>query len=85
MKRDRRDIARAVRRVTREPLLSVAVLAAELGIDERSLVRWIILGRRGVHLDAVSRPGEGWLTSREAIKRFQDASDPNPAPDPPGG
>ncbi len=69
-KRPRTEIARAVLRLANEPLQSVAALADAVGVDVRSLVRWITQGRAGVHLDGVHRPGFGWLTSAAALRRF---------------
>lgn len=68
--RPRLEIARAVQRLATEELVSIAELAAEQGVSEPSMRRWAIEGRRGEFLDAVHRPGRGWLSSREAVQRF---------------
>jgi hypothetical protein len=38
-----------------------------------ALVKWIIVGKYGVYLDAVRAAGKTWWTSREALSRFMAA------------
>lgn len=71
--RPRLDIARAVQRLASEVLVPVSELRGEAGgVSEQALVRWAVEGRGGKYLDAVHRPGTGWMSSREAVMRFMD-------------
>ena len=73
MKRSRTSICEAVRRVQVEELLPVAVVAKHLGEPPPKVVRWIIRGTRGVHLDGVHNPIVGWQSSIAAAERFRAA------------
>jgi transposase-like protein len=66
--------AAAARRVLAEGEVSVHELAKRIGVTGQSLQRWIVEGRAGVHLDGFHRPGTGWMTSEEAVKRFLAAT-----------
>jgi len=78
-KRDRASIVAAVRRVKLETLLTLDDLAKlvsrtipelRAGVGPLSLKRWILEGKRGVYLDGIHTPGEGWKSSVEAVRRF---------------
>jgi hypothetical protein len=69
-RRPRADVVRACARLAAEetePLLDLAPLA---GASPKTLERWIVQGKRGVHLDGKRDPRRGWVSSRPALKRF---------------
>lgn len=71
MSRPRIERARAVLRLVRDrDLVPLADLVGHANASERSLIRWIIEGRKGVYLDGLHRPGVGWMSSRAAVARF---------------
>lgn len=73
MRRSSGSIKEAVARLNKEVLIPIEVIARELSLTKESVRRWGISGRRGVFLDVVHRPGRGWLTSRQALARFDSA------------
>ena len=74
MKQPKIEKARAVLRLATEALVPIETLAREMHISRDSVRRWGLRGRRGIHLDIVEREGQGWFSSREALKRFQEQS-----------
>jgi hypothetical protein len=69
MRRDRREIARAVRGIRRETHVPVEEIAVMLGHPVNTVVRWIVRGCRGVHLAGYRRAGS-WYSSAAAAVRF---------------
>ena len=69
-KRSRLSIAQAVHRLSREQLLPLCELKDLAQVSELTLRRWAVQGRSGRYLDALHRPGKGWLSSKEAVLRF---------------
>lgn len=72
-RRPRLEIAKAVHRLTTEPLITLIEAGTTAGVSPDTVRRWIIDGVRGTHLDGLHRPGQGWLTSRAAVDRFKAA------------
>lgn len=70
MKRSRLEIARAVLRLSTEPLVPVERFRERTTADTHSVIRWITRGRGGVFLDGLHRPGVGWMSSFAALERF---------------
>jgi multidrug resistance efflux pump len=75
MRRPKIETARAALRLAMEDLVRADDLAKELYVTKETIRRWGNRGRCGIYLDTVIR-GDGILyTSREALKRFQKASE----------
>ncbi len=74
-KRSRSAICAAVRRLKGEELMNLYALADEIDVSVQTLTRWAIEGKQRCWLDAVHRPGVGWLSSREACERFLMATE----------
>lgn len=80
------DTAALVERLTAEGRITVAQAVAEMGVCQVTVSRWIRFGWKGIRLEAY-RQGKEWITSRQAIQRFQSACTalvrPAAAPRPP--
>ena len=61
------------RAVLAENVGTLAEIGREFDVPDRKLWRWITLGIGGRTLEAV-QIGHNWLTSREALRRFLDAT-----------
>ncbi|VTR93288.1 unnamed protein product [Gemmata massiliana] len=73
-KRSRIEIGRAILRLAADgELRPLADLSGAAGAPPVVMLRWVIEGRRGVHLDGVKRRGE-WWTTPAAVARFLKAS-----------
>lgn len=84
MKLTRMEIARAVLRLQRETVAPVEQLAPWCHLSAKTLERYIIQGKRGVHLDGCKDHATGiWMSSVEAIERFLAAVEKNESPTPP--
>jgi hypothetical protein len=76
MRRTTEEWAAATCRIMQEGPLAVsraARLVPTSGkgrVSPSTLVRWIIIGKRGVHLDGSRLNGKTWWTSSQALERF---------------
>jgi hypothetical protein len=70
VKRSRLEIARAVLRLSGEQLIPIERLCEQAMASTRSIIRWIVEGRGGVHLDGYHKDGVGWVSSVAALERF---------------
>lgn len=66
----RLEVARAAIRLGTEQELTLLQACNILGAPPPVVIRWIVQGKSGRHLDGVLDPEKGWLTSREACARF---------------
>lgn len=69
MGRSRAANAKAIARVEADGPVPVAELVTLAGTPEASIVRWIVTGQGGVHLDGIKREGK-WYSSPQAVFRY---------------
>jgi hypothetical protein len=73
MKRSAFELAEVALRLVTEKLIPIETISREMHISRDSVRRWIMRGKNGIFLDGIEQVDEGWLTSREALARFQRA------------
>src|SRR5262249_31741064 len=68
--------ARACQRLAADgPAVPLYLLTGMAGVSIETLVRWIVQGRAGLHLDGYRDPVSGkWMSTSEALRRFLVAS-----------
>ncbi len=73
-----RDFERIAARLAAEKPITAAEAARMVPCNRNrrghcsaaAVVRWIVRGREGIHLDGLRGAGRSWTTSREALTRF---------------
>lgn len=62
--------ARVLQRVTHEGKVPLKELTELAGCSPNAMIRYIIDGWHGIHLEGISDPYLGWCSSEKAVLRF---------------